>query len=82
LKKETRKAVIANQDDLYALCIFRGKILEKIIFEENEKKLKESFENSPVKDEVKIFVDSGEEKDTCITIVKAIKRKVNKLVST
>lgn len=80
LKKETRKAVVSSyQDKLYIICVFRGFFLEKIFFGESKEEVISYFNSSSVKEEVKTFVDSGEEVEICNSLAEQIGRKLNKL---
>jgi hypothetical protein len=81
MKKESRKAVVTSSSNtsLFALCVFRGNFLEKIMFAKSKEELLNLFNNSSLKGEVKAFVNDGEEVEICNMIVDKIGRKLNKL---
>ncbi|BFI76212.1 hypothetical protein [Sulfurisphaera ohwakuensis] len=80
MKKGSRLAVIAKSDKLYAICVFRGKFLEKIFFELEEKAVREKFYNSSIVGEVKDISSDKEKEEYCKSILEKIERKLNKLL--
>lgn len=79
-KKGSRVAVLVKSNNLFALCVFRGKFLEKMFFETDIDELRQVFNYSSVKEEVKEIVLDAEKEEYCKSLLTKIERKLNKLL--
>ncbi|MCY0858956.1 MAG: hypothetical protein OWQ54_00835 [Sulfolobaceae archaeon] len=87
MKKESRVAVIVNQDEYWGICVFRGDFIEEMFFGSSKDEVLNQFNLSSVRDEVmytnfnyKMPIQTDYEKleNTCENLVKSIGRKINK----
>ncbi len=77
MKRETRRAVV-YEGEVSVVCVFRGEILEHVFIGENREEALKEFNESPVKEEVKEFVEDHSLLEQCAVVGRAIEDKAKR----